>query len=80
MRPMAVAEPVVVGTSAFRAERARRRSRCGRSAIVCVFVALWTVVIEPWRMPISSCSTLTTGARQLVVQLAAVTTWCSSGS
>ena len=30
------------------------------------------VVIWPWRMPIASCSTFTTGARQLVVQDAAV--------
>ena len=37
------------------------------------------VVIWPWRMPIASCSTFTTGARQLVVQDAAVSSRCSRG-
>ncbi|MDT4873960.1 hypothetical protein FQZ97_1092330 [compost metagenome] len=36
------------------------------------------VVIEPWRMPSFSWITLTTGARQLVVQEAAVTMRCSA--
>ncbi len=38
------------------------------------------VVIEPWRMPSRSWITLTTGARQLVVQLAAVTMRWLAGS
>ena len=38
------------------------------------------VVIWPWRMPIASCSTFTTGARQLVVQDAAVSSRCCAGS
>ena len=80
MAVIAVAEPVVVGIRLLRAERARRASAAGRSTIVWVLVTSWSVVIEPWRMPISSCSTLTTGARQLVVQLAAVTMRCSAGS
>ena len=37
------------------------------------------VVIWPWRMPIASCTTLTTGARQLVVQEAAVSSRCRVG-
>jgi hypothetical protein len=34
---------------------------------------LWQVVMQPWTMPILSNTTFTTGAMQLVVQLAAVT-------
>ena len=37
------------------------------------------VVIWPWRMPIASCTTFTTGARQLVVQDAAVSSRCCAG-
>ena len=51
---MAVAEPVVVGISEFKAERARRVSLAGLSTISCVFVILCRVVIEPWAIPISS--------------------------
>lgn len=47
----------------------------GASTMVCVFVKLWMVVIQPCLMPSFSWMTLTTGARQLVVQLAAVTMW-----
>ncbi len=70
---IAVAEPVVVGISEFSAERARRRSFAGRSTMVWVLVTSWIVVIEPCRMPSPSWITFTTGARQLVVQEAAVT-------
>ena len=42
-------------------------------AHTCVFVTLCTVVMQPCTMPRRSSTTLTTGARQLVVQLAAVT-------
>jgi hypothetical protein len=72
MRPMAVALPVVVGMSERPAARARRRSLCGASMIVCVLVASCTVVIAPCSMPRPSWMTFTTGARQLVVQDALV--------
>ena len=39
-----------------------------------------TVVIQPLRMPKLSCSTLATGARQLVVQEAFEMMWCFAGS
>src|SRR5215469_2845810 len=67
MSAIAVALPVVVGCSDSIADRARRRSLCGASTTTLVLVGSWIVVIWPWRMPIASCSTLTTGARQLVV-------------
>ncbi len=73
MMPMAVAEPVVVGISDINAERARRRSLCGASTMVWVLVTSWTVVMTPCRIPMLSWTTLTTGARQFVVQEAAVT-------
>ncbi len=38
-----------------------------------------TVVIRPFSMPKLSLSTLATGARQLVVQDALLTTWWSAG-
>ena len=61
MSPIAVAEPVVVGISESDAARARRRSVCGASTTVWVFVMSCSVVIEPWRMPIPSWIALTTG-------------------
>ena len=72
MSPIAVADPVVVGISEALAARALRRSLCGESISVCVLVMSCRVVICPWRMPIPSWITFTTGARQLVVQDAAV--------
>ena len=66
-------EPVVVGMRLRSAERARRMSLAGRSTMVWVLVTSWIVVMEPCRMPSPSWITFTTGARQLVVQLAAVT-------
>jgi hypothetical protein len=80
IRPIAVADPVVVGISDRPAARARRRSLCGASTTVCVFVTSCRVVIEPWAIPMPWCSTFTTGARQLVVHDAAVTRSCSAGS
>ena len=80
IRPIAVAEPVVVGISDRLAARARRRSLCGASTIVCVLVMSCSVVIEPRWMPMPSWMTLTTGARQFVVHDAAVTMSCWSGS
>lgn len=78
--PIAVVEPVEVGISDWLHARARRRSLCGVSRIDWVLVMSWMVVIIPWRMPIFPWMTLTTGAGQLVVQEAAVSSWCSAGS
>ena len=60
--------------------RARRRSLCGASTTRLVLVGLCSVVIWPCLIPSASCTTFTTGARQLVVQLAAVTMWLTAGS
>jgi hypothetical protein len=54
IRPMAVAEPVVVGINDRLDARARRKSLCGVSKIDCVFVMSWMVVIIPCSMPIPS--------------------------
>jgi len=70
---IAVAEPVEVGISELIAARARRRSLCGASTTTWVLVTSCIVVIAPRSMPIDSCSTFTTGARQFVVHDAAVT-------
>mmetsp|Transcript_54188 Transcript_54188/g.171969 ORF Transcript_54188/g.171969 Transcript_54188/m.171969 type:complete len:204 (+) Transcript_54188:211-822(+) len=83
IRAMAVADPVEVGARLVIAERARRRSSfllLGASTTVCVLVTLWMVVMDPRTIPKHSFTTLTTGARQLVVQLAAVTMWSLDGS
>lgn len=72
-----------VGARLVRPERARRRSDffwLGASTIVCVFVTLWMVVMEPLTMPKFFNTTLTTGAKQLVVQDAAVTRWSLDAS
>src|SRR5690554_2348437 len=79
MAMIALAEPVVVGIRLIPQARARRRSLWGASRITWVLVMSWMVVMEPWRMPRFSWITLTTGARQLVVQLAAVTIRCRAG-
>lgn len=76
MSAMAVADPVEVGARFVSPERARRRSDFfwfGASTIVCVLVTLWIVVMDPRTMPRFLSTTLTTGARQLVVHDAAVT-------
>ena len=78
--PIAVAEPVEVGISERLEARARRRSLCGASTTTWVLVMSWRVVIWPWRIPIPSWITLTTGARQLVVQEAAVRMSCRASS
>ena len=77
---MAVAEPVLVGMRERLEARARRRSLCGVSRMDWVLVMSCTVVIMPCRMPMPSWMTLTTGARQLVVQEAAVRMRCRAGS
>ena len=69
----------MVGISERLAARARRRSLCGASTTVWVLVMSCSVVIAPWRMPMPSWITLTTGARQLVVQEAAVSESCALG-
>lgn len=48
--------------------------------MVCVLVTLWIVVMQPCTIPIFSWITFTTGARQLVVQEAAVTMESLDGS
>ncbi len=80
IRPIAVADPVVVGISDTLAARARRRSLCGASTTVCVLVMSCSVVIEPRRIPMPSWITFTIGARQFVVHDAAVRMSCSAGS
>ena len=69
---MARAEPVLVGINDCRHERDRRRSLLNPSTTTWVLVTSCRVVMDPWRMPKPSCTTLTTGARQLVVQEEAV--------
>ena len=80
IRPIALADPVVVGIRLWLQERARLRSLLKPSTTSWVPVTSWRVVIEPCLMPKLSCTTFTTGARQLVVQLAAVTRRCLEGS
>lgn len=83
MMVIAVAEPVEVGARFMRPERARRRSAffaLGASMIVCVLVTQWIVVSMPRTMPSFSCTTLTSGPRQLVVHEAAVTMLCFAAS
>ncbi len=76
---IALAAPVEVGMIESPAARARRRSLCGVSRSTMSLVYAWTVVIRPASMPKLSLSTLATGARQLVVHDALLTTWCSAG-
>src|SRR5450756_1312622 len=70
------AAPVVVGMIDMAAERARRRSLCGKSRTIWSFVYAWIVVMKPFSTPKLSTSTLAIGARQLVVQLALEITSC----
>ena len=78
--PTAAAAPVVVGIIESPAERARRRSLWGRSRSFWSLVYACTVVIHPRFRPNCSCSTLATGARQLVVHDAFEMMRCRSGS
>ena len=77
---MARAAPVFVGVMLSVAARARRRSPLVPSSSSWSRVKAWMVVISPPDTPNDSCSTDSTGARQLVVQEAADTTWWRSGS
>eukprot|EP00963_Diacronema_lutheri_P007625 scaffold660_cov365-Pavlova_lutheri.AAC.5 len=82
-RVTAVAEPVDVGARLHRPDLPLLKSdflEFGASTMVCVFVTLWTVVMHPFTMPKFSWITFTTGARQLVVQDAAVMRWSFFGS
>src|SRR5512143_4245475 len=67
--PTAFAAPVDDGMMFSRMPRPPRQSLFdGPSTLFCVAVAACTGVIRPRLMPQLSCSTLATGARQLVVQ------------
>src|SRR5512141_2362375 len=69
--PTALAAPVEEGMMFSRMPRPPRQSLLdGPSTVFWVAVAACTVVIRPRLMPQLSFSTLATGARQLVVQLA----------
>src|SRR5690606_15481623 len=75
-RPTAAAAPVFVGIIAIVAERARRRSLWNTSVRTWSLVYAWMVVITPEVMPIASCRTLASGAKQLVVHDAfEITVW-----
>ena len=62
------------------AERARCRSLWNTSRRFWSLVNEWIVVMWPRSMPIASCITLASGARQLVVHDAFETTLCSGRS
>src|SRR5512145_1833920 len=67
--PTALAAPVEDGMMFWPAPRPPRQSLADTpSTVFWVAVTAWTVVIRPSAMPHLSCSTLATGARQLVVQ------------
>ena len=69
--PTAFAAPVLLGMMFSRMPRPPRQSFFeGPSTVFWVAVAACTVVIRPFSMPNLSLSTLATGARQFVVQLA----------
>src|SRR5450830_695070 len=69
--PTALAAPVEDGMMFSRMPRPPRQSLLeGPSTVFWVAVAACTVVIRPRLMPHLSCTTLASGARQLVVQLA----------
>merc|ERR1719159_1825693 len=68
--PTALAAPVDEGMMFCEAQRPPRQSlppRLGPSTVSCVAVMAWTVVIRPSTRPNFSCTTLVSGARQLVV-------------
>src|SRR6266851_2979992 len=69
-----------VGMMLSAAARARRRSLCGRSCSRWSAVYAWIVVMNPLSMPNESRSTLASGTKQFVVQLALEMTLCFLGS
>src|SRR5690606_36138158 len=74
--PTALAAPVAEGMMFWAAPRPPRQSLAGGpSTVFWVAVVAWTVVMRPSRMPQLSFTTLASGARQLVVQLALDTTF-----
>ena len=75
-----MAAPVEVGIIDMVAARARYRSLWKTSSRFWSLVKEWIVVMWPRSMPTASFSTLATGARQLVVQDALLTTVCSGRS
>merc|ERR1711963_467943 len=76
--PTALAAPVEDGMMFWYAPRPPRQSlELGPSTVFCVAVTAWTVVIRPSTMPKLSLITLTSGARQLVVHDALLTTFWS---
>ena len=67
--PTALAAPVEEGMMFWAAPRPPRQSLMeGPSTVFWVAVVACTVVIRPLAMPKLSCTTLASGARQLVVQ------------
>jgi len=68
--PIIFAAPVEEGIMLIAAARARRRSSCGRSGCAGRWCSCGWWSSSPRSMPKLSISTLATGARQLVVQLA----------
>ena len=77
----AFAAPVELGMMFMYALRPPRQSFFdGPSCVGCVAVTACTVVMSPSSMPQWSRSTLTTGARQFVVQLAFERIVCTAGS
>merc|ERR1719375_617580 len=75
--PTALAAPVPDGMIFCDAQRPPRQSlppRDGPSTVSCVAVMACTVVMRPSTMPNFSCTTLVSGARQLVVHDAFDTT------
>merc|ERR1719433_9956 len=75
--PTAFAAPVEDGMMFWEAQRPPRQSLPPReepSTVSCVAVMAWTVVMRPSTRPNFSCTTLVSGARQLVVQEAFETT------
>merc|ERR1719310_1361281 len=78
--PTAFAAPVAEGMMFCDAPRPPRQSlppREGPSTVSCVAVIAWTVVMRPSTMPNLSFTTFASGARQLVVHEALLTTWMS---
>merc|ERR1719183_1798706 len=76
--PTALAAPVDDGMMFWDAQRPPRQSlppREGPSTVSCVAVIACTVVMRPSTMPNLSFTTFASGARQLVVHEALLTTW-----
>src|SRR4051794_8114457 len=80
-RPTALAAPVLDGMMFWYAPRPPRQSfLLGPSTVGWVAVAAWMVLMRPSTRPNLSLITFATGARQLVVQEALLTTSCLPAS